>query len=403
MGDVSPVLRHPGVLRLFALNVLARVPTAGAGVLIVVHTHALTGSYAAAGLVAATAALAVAVSSPLLGGIVDRRGQTAVLIGSAVVAGGGYVALGLLPQAAPLGAIVALAAVTGAAQPPTGACLRTLWPDVLDGDRDAVRSAFALEAAVLELTYISGPAGFLLLGAVTSTGAAMAVLGVTLAVGTVAFAAEPASRAWRPDATAGAAGAPRGSALRAPGVLTIAAVTVLIGVVMGGIEVAVTAAGNAHGGGATAALLAVWGVGSLVGGVLAARFGAGRGARELLVLLVALGVAHMAIAAGGTSAVALGALLLAAGASIAPVFATTMTLTSELARPGTTTEAFSWNITALAGGVALGSALAGTIVDAGGTGTAFVAMGAAGVAAAGLAAARAGTLRVGTEAVAAPA
>ncbi|WCB92870.1 hypothetical protein DSM104299_01570 [Baekduia alba] len=391
---MSTVLRHPGVKRLFALNVAARVPTAGAGVLIVVHAHALTGSYAAAGLVAAAAALAVAVAAPLLGGIVDRRGQTAVLVASGLVAGGTYVALGSLPHSAPLGAIAALAAVAGAAQPPTGACLRTLWPDVLDGDREAVRSAFALEAAALELTYISGPAGFLLLAAATSTGAAMAVLGVVLAVGTVAFAAEPASRAWRPDASVGAGGAARGSALQAPGVLTIAAVTTLIGVVMGGIEVAVTAAGSAHGTGATSALLAIWGVGSLVGGIAAARLGGARGARELLVLLVMLGATHMALVAGGTSAVALGALLLAAGASIAPVFATTMTLTGELARPGTTTEAFSWNITALASGVALGSALAGAVVEAAGTGPAFVAMGAAGVAAAGLAAARAGTLQV---------
>jgi MFS family permease len=376
------------------------VPTAAAGVLVVVHAHALTGSYAAAGVVAAASALAVAVAAPLLGGIVDRRGQTGVLVWSGVVAGGAYVALGLLPHAAPLGALALLAAATGAAQPPLGACLRTLWPDVLADDREAIRSAFALEAAVLELTYISGPAGFLLLAAVTSTGASMAVLGVTLAVGTLAFAAQPASRAWRPDDAVGASPEPRGSALRAPGVQTIAAISALVGVVMGGIEVAVTAAGNAHGSGATGALLAIWGLGSLVGGVMAARIGGPRGARELMVLLVLLGVGHAALAAGGSSPLALGVLLLAAGAWIAPVFATTTTLTGELARPGTRTEAFSWNMTALAAGVALGSALAGVIVDAGGTGAAFVAMGAAGVVAAGMAAARGGTLGTGVEAVA---
>jgi predicted MFS family arabinose efflux permease len=391
---VFRVLRHPGVPKLFALNVLSRVPTAAAGVLIVVHAHALTGSYAAAGVVAAASALAVAAASPLLGGIVDRRGQTGVLVWSGLVAGGAYVALGVLPRAAPLGAIVLLAVATGATQPPLGACLRTLWPDVLGGDRDAIRSAFALEAAVLELTYISGPAGFLLLAAVTSTGVSMAVLGVTLAVGTVAFAAHPASRAWRPQDGAGISSGPRGSALRAPGVQTIAAATVLVGVVMGGTEVAVTAAGNAHGRGATSALLALWGLGSLIGGVVAARMGGARGARDLLLLLVALGVAHAALAAGGSSAIALGALLLAAGAWIAPVFATTTTLTGELARPGTTTEAFSWSLTALAAGVALGSALAGAMVDAAGTAPAFAAAGAAGVIAAAVAAARARTLKV---------
>jgi hypothetical protein len=319
-----------------------------------------------------------------------------VLVASGLVVGAAFLALATLPAGAPLGVLAALAALAGAAQPPLGACLRTLWPDLLDGDRDAIRSAFALEATVLELTYIAGPAGFLLLAAVTSTGLSMAVLGGTLAVGTLAFAADPVSRAWRPDATFDTAGDPRGSALRAPGVATLAAVSVLVGVVMGGAEVGVTAAGNAHGGsGVTSALLAIWGVGSLLGGVVAARAGGARGARDLILLLAVLGVAHVALAAGATSALALGVLLLVAGAWIAPVFAATSTLTGELARPGTQTEAFSWNVTALAAGVALGSAVAGVAIDAAGTGVAFVAVGAAGLGAAALAAARAGTLAPG--------
>ncbi|HEY6758290.1 MAG TPA: hypothetical protein VI318_02325 [Baekduia sp.] len=388
------VLSQPGVLRLFVLNVAARMPTAASGVLIVVHAHALTGSYAAAGLVAAVNALALAASAPLLGGLVDRRGQTGVLVWAGLAAGAAYVALGALPHAAPLGAIVVLSALAGAAQPPLGACLRTLWDPLLDGDREAIRAAFALEAAAMELTYIAGPAGFLVLAAVTSTGVAIVVLGVGLAAGTVAFAAQPASRAWAPEASLVDAGRrSRSSALRAPGVATIAAVNVLIGVVMGGIEVGVTAAGNAHGAGTTSVLLAVWGAGSLVGGVVAARVGGARGARELVGLLVALGLAHMALALGGASAVGLAALLLAAGFWIAPVFATAAMLTGELALRGTTTEAFAWNMTALAGGVALGSAMSGALIDAAGIGPAFAVAGAAGVLAAGVALVRAGTLR----------
>ncbi|MCW2995404.1 MAG: hypothetical protein JWQ18_2899, partial [Conexibacter sp.] len=53
LDGVSVVLRHPGVVRLLVLNVLARIPLAGSGVLLVVHAHALSGSYAAAGIVAA--------------------------------------------------------------------------------------------------------------------------------------------------------------------------------------------------------------------------------------------------------------------------------------------------------------------------------------------------------------
>jgi predicted MFS family arabinose efflux permease len=388
---VSAVLSHPGVVRLFALNVLARLPGAASGVLLVVHAHALTGSYAAAGAVAAANALAVAGSSPILGGLVDRRGQTGVLLWSGLVGGLAYVALALLPHAAPLAALVALAAVAGLAQPPLGACLRTLWGQVLDGDREAINAAFAVEAAAMELTYILGPAGFLVLAALTSSGLAIGALGAMMAVATAAFAAEPASRGWVPE-TIDDGDAPRGSALRAPGVLTIAAVMTLVGVVMGGVEVGVTAAGNAHGAGTTSVLLALWGLGSMIGGVAAARFSGPRGARELIAVAGALGVTHVLLAAGAGSPVALAGLLLIAGFWIAPTFATATMLTGELALPGTTTEAFSWTMTALAAGVAGGSALAGAVIDASGTGTAFAVAGAAGVLAAGLAASRARTL-----------
>jgi predicted MFS family arabinose efflux permease len=377
----SSVLRRPGVARLLTLNILARIPGAGASILLVVHAHALTGSYAAAGAVAAANALALAGLAPALGGLVDRRGQTVVLVVSGLVSGVAYVVLAWLPDDAPVAVLVALAAATGAAQPPLGACLRTLWPQVLDGDREAVRAAFSLESAVLELTYISGPLGFLTLAAVTSSRLAVAVLGVVLALGTLAFAAEPASRAWRPEAHAD--GARRRSALAAPGVRTIAAIMLMVGVLVSGVEVAVTAAmGDAGSPGATGPLLALWGVGSLAGGVAAARIGGARHARDLALLLLALAVTHAALAAGDGSPVALGALLVAAGLGIAPVFGATSALTGELALPGTATEAFAWTSTSLAAGVAAGAALAGVIIDAGGPGPAFMAAGAAGVAAA---------------------
>lgn len=402
---MSAVLRRPGVALLLAVNLLSRIPGAGSSVLLVVHAHALSGSYAAAGVVAAANALAMAAVAPALGGIVDRRGQTGVLVGAAVVSGAAFLALAALPHAAPLGALVVLAAVAGAAQPPTGACLRTLWPEVLDGDEEAVRGAFALEAAMIEITYITGPLGFLTLATLTSSRLAVAVLGVVLVAATLAFAALPASRAWRPhDHGAPDAGrARRRSALASPGIRTIVAIMLTVGVLVSAVEVAITAAMN-HAGtpGATGPMLALWGAGSLVGGVAAARTGGARGARDLALLLLALALTHAVLAAGDGSAVALGALLLVAGAGIAPVFGAASALISALALPGTTTEAFAWMTTALGAGVAIGAAAAGAIIDADGTALAFVAAGAAGLVAAALAATRAASLGYATHSTALP-
>ncbi len=81
-------------------------------------------------------------------------------------------------------------------------CLRTLLPVVLL-DRDAVQAAYAVDASASELTWICGPPLALGLGVIWSTSAALVAGGFVLLVRTPAFAAQPASRGWRPIAATG--------------------------------------------------------------------------------------------------------------------------------------------------------------------------------------------------------
>ena len=67
------------------LSIIARLPLAMFSIALLVHAQRLTGSFAAAGLVTAAYAIALGVGGPLLGRVVDRRGQTAVLAVSASV------------------------------------------------------------------------------------------------------------------------------------------------------------------------------------------------------------------------------------------------------------------------------------------------------------------------------
>ena len=75
----------PGALRLAAVSVVARVPMAMLSLGLLVHVRHLTGSFAAAGVVAGAFAVALGVGGPLQGGLVDRRGQTRVLLAGALV------------------------------------------------------------------------------------------------------------------------------------------------------------------------------------------------------------------------------------------------------------------------------------------------------------------------------
>src|SRR5262245_44512471 len=114
--------------RLFAISVAARLPLPMLSIGLLVHVQRLTGSFAAAGVVSAVFACALGAGGPLLARIADRRGQTVVLVGGALVAGSALAGLAALPAGAPPSAIVALAALLGLAVPPVGACWRALLP-----------------------------------------------------------------------------------------------------------------------------------------------------------------------------------------------------------------------------------------------------------------------------------
>ncbi|MGI8507645.1 MAG: MFS transporter [Solirubrobacteraceae bacterium] len=365
-----------GVRRLFATSILARLPLAMLSIGLLVHAQHLTGSFAAAGVVTGVYAIALGVGGPLLGQLVDRRGQTSVLLASATVAAALLVTIAVQPVGASLAVLIALAAGIGMAEPPVGACLRTQLPAVIS-DPSAVRAAYAVEASVVELTFIFGPPLALCIGALWSTGAAVAAGGIVLLLATAAFAAQPASRSWRP---APAQRRPRGGSLRTPAMRTLVIILIAVGVLLGADEVAVVAAAKTLDSTTAAApLLALWGVGSFAGGLLAARLGGGaRTAAGFTLVLGALTAGHLALIPAAGSLLALGGVLLLAGAAIAPTEATIYVMVDHAAPAATITEAFAWLATAMAVGGAAGAASAGLLVERAGPTAGFALAGGAG-------------------------
>lgn len=297
---------------------------------------------------------------PLLGRLVDRLGQTRVLLVTAAIHVGAISLVLVLGAAgAPTWALVAAAACAGI-YPPISPALRGLWGPLLDDDPERVRTALALDAVLLELVFIGGPLLAAAVFAVASPAAALVVVLVLATGGTLAFASSEPSRAWR----GGGGGGHVFAVLASPGMRTLLAGALPVGVALGALDVALPAYGVAHGNESIgAAAIACLAFGSAVGGVVYGVRVPSDVRRTYLALVAALPFGVVLLAAAGPTWT-LFALAPVAGAVIAPLTATENELTAHVAPDGTVTEAYSWVIMAMAGGISIGAAASGALVDA---------------------------------------
>lgn len=372
------LLARPGVRSAVALSVLCRLPMGMTPLAVLLLVRAETGSFAVAGLATGVHAAAVALVSPLRARMVDRSGMALVMATSGVLHPLGL--LGLLVavrSGAPDVAVIGLALGSGLAFPPVAAVMRALWTSLVP-DEAGRRTAFSLEAILVETAFVLGPLGVALALALGSAGLAVAAAALLVAVGSLGLAASALVRSWTPEreVTRSLAGPLTSRPLR--WLLTVAA---CLGVAIGGIEVAVPASADAAGSPATAGvLLAVWGVGSVAGGLwYGGHDWAWSPARQYpwLLGLLAAGFA-LPLLAGGL--VSLGVLLAVGGLAIAPVTTCNSALVARSAPAGTMAEAFGWSTTSLFGGVSAGTAAGGWLVEAEGPAGALTLAVAAGVA-----------------------
>lgn len=372
------VLRAPHVRPLVVATLVAVLPIGMVTLAIVVFIQRETGSYAAAGLVAAALAAGLAIVTPVLGRLIDRAGQAAVLLPCAIVSPLGLAAIALAGADAPLGALCASAFVTGGSTPPVLSCLRSMWPVLLDDDEGLVRTGLTIDALLLEAAFIAGPvlAAGLIAGA--SPQAALLAAAAGTMTGTLAFVAvTPLRRAGgdgRPDRRL--LGPLRSRALR-----TMLLATFPIGVLFGGFDVVAPAVAEEISGRQSVGglLIALTGIGSAAGALWWGMHPAGAPARGYLRAACFMPLALALFAIPG-DLVALALLALLVGVPFAPFSAAGGELVHRLAPAGMGTESFTWITTALVGGVAGGQALAGPVVEHAGWRSAALSCAAVGVA-----------------------
>ncbi|TDC84854.1 MFS transporter [Micromonospora sp. KC606] len=395
------VWRIPGAPVLLLLGILGRLGIGMTPLALLLVVEQVTGRYSLAAVAGGTYALSGAALSPVAGRISDRLGPTPVLLATAVAHP--LALFGLLwasrSDIGDLGLIYLAAGLAGATYPPLTAALRGAWNDLTgpaSGRYHLRNTALAAETTLFEIVFVLGPLLVAVFVLVASAAAALVGAAVVTLVGTTAVALGRVMRGWRPHAREHHA---RGlGPLRAGGFPALLVCVASLGIAFGaaGVTVPAFADDRSIGGdpeSLAGLLLAVWGVGSALGGFwFGLRKPSAAMTRQFAWLLGAV-ASSFAVFAVMPTPLALGIALVVGGATIAPALTLENTLVGRIAPASMLNEAYTWVVTMSVAASAVGAAVAGLIIDHGGGVTwAFLFAGAAVAVGAGVAALPAGPI-----------
>ncbi|MCW2813212.1 MAG: Major Facilitator Superfamily protein [Nocardioides sp.] len=364
------ILARPGTALFSATGLVARLPIAMVGLGIVLLVEDQSGSYGLAGAVSGVSLLSTAGFAIIQARWIDRLGQSRVLPVAITVWGLALAALMWSVESDwPLAATYVLAAVTGAALPSVGSCVRSRWAHVLDSDSER-QTAFALEAVADETVYIAGPILVTMLATAVHPVAGLTAALVSGVTGTLAFSAQ---RATEPPPQPPLADKRDRARMPWATVVPLSVCSLALGTLFGAAEVTTVAFTEERDAKALAGvLLAFWAAGSLIAGFLT---GAVTWRRPVLFRL-RVGAAGMAVAMVPLFLIdqvwLMGLVLFVAGFAIAPTLIATMSLAEQTVPPSRRTEGMAFIQTGIVAGVAPGAALAGIVIDASGASPAYL-------------------------------
>ncbi|WP_150308104.1 MFS transporter [Planctomonas psychrotolerans] len=364
MSSYSNLLKTPGVARIISAQLLARLPSGMLSLAFLMHIERIHDSYGAAGLVLAATSIGQAVAGPLTSRWMGVWGMRPVLILTTVVCTTAVVAIAVLdtPTPTPVWIYMVLGLVAGLANPPVQPAVRTIYPKMVTSKQ--LTPLFSLDASAQEIIWVLGPVIATFLAIQINTGVGILVAAGFLVAGGLWFLSSP---------ELGLVRIPRskrrfGVVLGRPAVLLSTVVGFLLVAACAAIEAGVVAV-YGHEGPEAGFVLAIFAIGSLVGGLSLGHVPIGPWAMARRLFIVFVGTV---LAAFWMDFWWLSATLFIAGVGIAPALAVIFAIVSSSVKFSDTAEAYGWVGTGQLIGAALGSAAAGFTIDASGAPGAFV-------------------------------
>jgi MFS family permease len=360
LASYGDVLRAPGAARPAAGMALASLPIGMLSLAVLLLVEQAQSSFAAAGLVVGLLGLGTGLGIAIQGRLIDRVGQSRVLLVAAAVQSAALVILiASVHYRAESWVLAASAFAAGAGEPQVGGSMRGLWNVLVPVDKR--QTATALSSLLFEGPVIVGPLLLAVVLTIASPTVAVLMCGLFFATGAWVFARSTAARQWR---SAPRRGTSRWGALASRGVRAVTLIAATQGLVTGLLQVSVAAFATEHAGAGSAAMLyALLSVGSLLGTVV---YGARtwRGSRAVrLSMLLCLLAGVLGLASITSTVPLLGLAVLAAGLLLGPLAVCCFSLIQDLAPSGALVEAFTTLTAAGLGAAAGGAAAAGWIVS----------------------------------------
>ncbi|MCC2030826.1 MFS transporter [Microbacterium allomyrinae] len=351
MAGYRDLLRIPGVGRMLSAQLVARFPNGMISLVILLHIEGITGSYGAAGLVLAAVSIGQAIAGPVTSRWMGRWGMRRVLTLTTAVSATSLLAIALLTS--PLPVYIVLGFIAGMSTPPIVSAVRTIYPKLVNSTQ--LTALYSLDASLQELIWILAPVliTFVAIQAGTVTGLVLIV--VILVCGCTWFILSPQVGRVRIPRSKRAFG----TVLTRPPILLATVIGFLLVGSFAAVEASVVATFS-HGGIEAGLVLAVFSLGSLAGGLAFGHLPMGPWALARRLAVVAFGLALTSL---WINMWWIGATLVVAGIGIAPALAVLSAVTTASVKFSDTAEAFGWVGTGQLIGAAVGSAVAGFLID----------------------------------------
>ncbi|PLU62094.1 MFS transporter [Sinorhizobium medicae] len=354
------IFRAPGAKGFSAAGFFARLPIAMAPIGIVAMVSQTHGEYWLAGAVSATFALTNALVAPQISRLVDRVGQTAVVVPTTMVSVAAFLALIIAANRDWAAWTLFVLAFLAAAMPSMPALVRARWTEIFR-NRPELNTAFAFESSADELVYISGASLSVGLAVALFPEAGMLTSTIFLALGTAAFILQ---RSTEPKVHPIEASASQASAIRQRPVQIITLALIFVGSIFATAEVSVVAITKELGQPQAASLvIGVYAVGSfLVGLALGALNPTMPLQRQLLIAVSVIAITSLPLLVADTVPF-LAFAVFVSGIAISPTFITAFGLIERRVPESMLTEGVTWVMTGIGIGMALGAFVSGWVVD----------------------------------------